>query len=153
MRENASQDATAGTFLALEIRSLPVECRSCVGPELNGSVNSFRGGAKVDRSGSLPPLWWNYLKCKWSVVVYRIKHENDVTRFTTCHLAALPGTKSSSPPKGNKETTAIPAIIFRFVSLVEKEKETAHQPVLAGATCFGRLINSKGKRMTPYPSG
>ena len=50
MRENASQDATAGTFLALEIRSLPVECRSCVGAELNGSVNSFRGGGE---SGSI----------------------------------------------------------------------------------------------------
>ena len=52
---------TAGTFLALEIRSLPAEFRSCVGPELNGSViNSFSG---VDRSGSLSSLWiffiWN----------------------------------------------------------------------------------------------
>ena len=51
----------AGTFLALEIRSLPAEFRSCVGPELNGSViNSFSG---VDRSGSLSSLWiffiWN----------------------------------------------------------------------------------------------
>ena len=51
MRENASQDATAGTFLALEIRSLPVECRSCVGAELNGSVNSLRRGGV--ESGSI----------------------------------------------------------------------------------------------------